>query len=131
MPRIVRAFPIKPGKLPDLQAFARECMVRAAAVEALYEKYGVRFESWHVQETPGGHMVICVTEIDDPIGAGAAYGASRNEFDAWFKSRVAELSGVDPNNDPLGPPTVEVFRFDVNAMRRLELPGFLDLTTAA
>ena len=131
MPRIVRAFPIKPGKLPDLQGFARECLVRAAAIDVFYEKYGVRFESWHVQQTPQGHLVICVTECEDPINAGAAYGASRNEFDNWFKSRVAELSGVDPNSDPLGPPTVELFRFDATATRHVELPGFLDLTPAA
>jgi hypothetical protein len=91
MPIIVRAFPLR------------------RPVAALYRKYGVTHESWHVQETPAGPWVIAVTKAADPSEAAPRYAASSASFDSWFKSEVLRLSGVDPDTQPLGPPTTEIF----------------------
>jgi hypothetical protein len=41
--------------------------------------------------------------------AGAEYAAATGEFERWFKERVHAITGVDPNEDPLGPPTPCIF----------------------
>jgi hypothetical protein len=66
-------------------------------------------ESWHLQETPEGRWVIGVTVIDDAHEAAARYAESSEEFDRWFKNRVMEVSGINPDTQPLGPPTSQVF----------------------
>ena len=37
------------------------------------------------------------------ISVGEANRLYRDEFDQWFKGRVAEVTGVDLNNPPPGP----------------------------
>jgi hypothetical protein len=31
------------------------------------------------------------------------------EFDSWFKEQVLHLTGINPAEQPLGPPTTQVF----------------------
>jgi hypothetical protein len=69
----------------------------------------VQRETWHLQDTAAGPLLIVTSEVSDPSAAGASYAAAREEFHAWFKSRVLELSGVDPDRTPLGPPCECVF----------------------
>jgi hypothetical protein len=113
MPQLVRAFPLH-RPIEDLQRFAEELRTRRAETDAFYLGFGVRRETWHVQETPFGPWVIGVTEIEDPAASGARYAASSAEFDAWFKGSIMRLSGVDPDNAPLGPPTRQVFEWVAN-----------------
>ena len=55
-------------------------------------------------------MVIGVTEIDeDPSAKAQAYADSIRPFDLWFKDQVRNLTGVDPNVQPLGPPSEVIF----------------------
>lgn len=109
MSLVVRAFPLL-GPVKEIQAFASELRhERSVGAAEFYRKYSVWHESWHVQETPTGRWVIGVTAIDDADGAGPRYSESRTEFDAWFKRRVREITGIDPDEQPLGPRTTEVF----------------------
>lgn len=82
---------------------------RAQQAAAFYAKFGVSHESWHLQETPHGTWVIAVTAIDEPGTRAAEYAHSTDEFDRWFKAKVLELSGIDPESQPLGPPTEAIF----------------------
>ena len=50
-----------------------------------------------------------MTELNDVEKNAAAYQQSTDPFASWFKERVVELSGVDPNRTPLGPPSEMVF----------------------
>lgn len=109
---VVRAFPLKEGKEQELQEFTKEVSTnRAEAAGDFYGRYGAERETWHLQETPWGKWVICVTQFSGRPAeeAGQAYGASTAEFDAWFKEQVEALSGVNPETDPLGPPTECIF----------------------
>jgi hypothetical protein len=55
-------------------------------------------------------MVIGVTRLaEDAADAGRRYAASARDFDARFKGEVLRLSGVNPDTQPLGPPTTPVF----------------------
>ena len=109
MPLVVRAFPLR-GSLVELNAFAAELTgARAADAEQFYRHYGVDSESWHVQQTPSGPWVIAITSLADPAEAAPRYADATEEFHVWFKDQVLSLTGVDPNESPLGPPTTEVF----------------------
>ena len=115
MDLIVRAFPIIPGKEEQLRAFAREVQSRRAAeASEFYSRFGVQRESWHVQTTPHGTWVIGVTHLTGmPIEEAAEkYSASEQPFDRWFKNQVHELSGINPDEQPLGPPTECIFDTD-------------------
>ena len=109
MPRVVRAFPLRSSR-SELESFAAQ-LNGARAKEALrfFQHYGVKSESWHLQDTPSGPWVIAVTELDDPAEAAPRFADAIAEFDVWFKGRVLAVTGVDLNTTPLGPPTTEVF----------------------
>jgi hypothetical protein len=94
----------------QLRAFA-SALAGARAVDAqqFYRHYGVESESWHLQETPHGPWVIAVTELADPGEAAPRFADATQEFHVWFKDQVLGLTGIDPNEAPLGPPTTEVF----------------------
>lgn len=110
MALLVRAFPVLEGKESVVRAFAKSLATdRAAEVAHFYTCFGVKYESWHLQETPSGLWIIAVTEVDEPTKRAEQYSASHAEFDEWFKSQVLELSGIDPTTQPLGPPTDEIF----------------------
>ena len=120
MPLVVRAFPLR-GSISELQAFASELTgARAADADQFYRHYGVDHESWHVQQTPHGPWVIGVTMVADPAEAAPRYANATQEFHVWFKERVLSLTGVDPNETPLGPPTTEVFSW---SNRKAEQPN--------
>ncbi|MEZ5333658.1 MAG: hypothetical protein R2991_16860, partial [Thermoanaerobaculia bacterium] len=110
---VVRAFPLLDGRLGAFHAFCREVHgERAADAAAFYERHGVARETWHLQDGPDGHpWVIAVTHITGkPVETAAAdYAAATEGFDAWLKSSIRTLCGVDPDTQPLGPPTECVF----------------------
>lgn len=111
MQLVVRAFPLI-GHVESLDALASDLNgPRSSEVKAFYTRLGVRHESWHVQKTPLGPWVLCCTLVDDVDRAAPAYAEADGEFDRWFKERVKQLTGIDPNENPLGPPTREVFRW--------------------
>jgi hypothetical protein len=108
MSLVVRAFPVL--KEQELRAFAQEVNgPRSAEAAEFYRRHGVTRETWHMQETAVGHWVIAVTEIADAEPAAREYAASELPFDRWFKDQVHHLTGINPDQDPLGPPTEQIF----------------------
>jgi hypothetical protein len=105
--RVVRAFPVLPGKEPQVREFARELAGRSGDLTTFYGQFGVSHESWHLQQTPAGPWVIGITEIArTPVSAAAQqFKVSERPFDRWFKNQIRELTGVDLDQAPLGPPT--------------------------
>jgi hypothetical protein len=109
MARVVRAFPLLPGKRADLQSFAAALSARQPETDHFYRSYGVTRESAHLQATPTGDLLIVCTDVADPEPAAKAYAAETAAFDVWFKGQVLALSGIDPNQQPLGPECSCVF----------------------
>jgi hypothetical protein len=109
MSLVVRAYPVLPGMKDRVLEFGRELMNRRGDTDGFYRAYGVRRETWHLQDTPAGTLLIVASEVGDPTEAAKTYASARQDFHAYFKSRVLELSGVDPNREPLGPPCECVF----------------------
>ncbi|MGH9443710.1 MAG: hypothetical protein ACRD16_15715 [Thermoanaerobaculia bacterium] len=110
MPLVVRAFPVLPNREAGLKSFAASLAgERGAEATAFYRGLGVRHESWHVQRTEHGTWVIGVTDVDDPGRRAPQYAAAQADFHRWFKDQVLDLTGIDPDTQPLGPPTEVIF----------------------
>ena len=113
MALVVRAYPVRSREA--VERFIEELRHREAETRHFFRSFDVRRETWHFQETPNGPVVIGVTDINDVQRNAAAYKESDEAFAAWFKRRVEEISGVDPNKTPLGPPSEMIF--DSNAIQ--------------
>ncbi|HVT58396.1 MAG TPA: hypothetical protein VHR45_08345 [Thermoanaerobaculia bacterium] len=112
MPLVVRAFPLLAGKEQDLRDFARQVAVgRSAEAAEFYRGFGVARESWHLQQSVAGPLVIAVTDLKEIDETARAYATSERSFDRWFKDQVQRLTGVSPDQDPLGPPTEQIFEW--------------------
>ena len=106
---VVRAFPVLPSKEQDVEAFARQLAgPRQAEAREFYRSIGVTRETWHFQ--PGSfESQVIVTEVEDVEPAAKAYADAQQPFYRWFKEQVLRISAIDPNVDPLGPPSTQVF----------------------
>ena len=118
MARVVRAFPVLPGREKAAREFAATLGgARRAEATAFFSQFGVKSESWHWQQTPQGAFVIVVTELAAPPGIqvqvqAQSYASAQGPFERWFKDNVRELCGVDADTQPLGPPTENVFEWN-------------------
>lgn len=105
---VVRAYPLRDR--PELEKFIGELRSKPEETRSFYDRHSAE-EAWFLQNTEDGPLVIAVLAVDDPGRAAKTYGESTDPFDVWFKQRVIEVSGVDPNKTPLGPPSEEIFQF--------------------
>jgi len=116
MALVVRAYPVRSREA--VEEFIGELRRREAETRHFYRSFDVRRETWHFQQTPNGPIVIGVTDVNEVEKNAQAYKESNEAFAAWFKKRVEEMSGVDPNKTPLGPPSEMIFDSnDVQAKR--------------
>ena len=107
MPLVVRAFPVTPGQEAAARQFAADLTgSRRQEAEAFYRRFGILRECWHLQDTPHGTWVIAVTDMTgEPAATGQVYAAAQAGFERWFKDQVRVVTGIDQDNQPLGPPT--------------------------
>ncbi len=109
MALVVRAFPVTCDRV-EVEQFAAEMRQRSGEARRFYTGFGVRREAWFYQDAPPyGALVIGVTDIAEVQPAAEGFAASQDDFATWFKDRVLKLSGVDENEQPLGPETEMVF----------------------
>src|SRR3954468_11230016 len=114
MAMIVRAFPVLPGKEDAALEFAKAVGDTRKNEHTMFlQSFGVRRETWHLQRMPHGALVIVVTDVENPpLAKAQAYGASQGQYERWFKDNIKTLCGVDPDTQPLGPPTETIFEWD-------------------
>jgi len=87
-------FPLLPGKRVALEAFVRELTEeRRDAHDAFHVT--VTRESWFLQPTPLGDLVIVYLESPDPAEVFAELAVSQGEFEVWFRAQVRDLTGMD------------------------------------
>ena len=59
------AFPVLPGKEQEARKFGEETSSRLSEFEASQQRLGVTTETWMLQQSPEGSMVIVHFESDD------------------------------------------------------------------
>jgi hypothetical protein len=126
MDHLIRAFPILPGKVDAFRAFAEELCNRRKEADAFYASYGIVRESWHLQDLAGAPYLICCTDIEDVGSAAPVYAAAASPFEIWFKRQVLELTGVDANQQPKGPPSEPLFEWSAQKSARMAAPPPFD-----
>ncbi|MGZ4688877.1 MAG: hypothetical protein ACXVJW_03495 [Acidimicrobiia bacterium] len=102
-------FPIQAGKEDDARAFAAETVgARRTGYEAQLARAGITRETWALQETPMGSLMLVWFE-GDVEKAFADLATDDSEYGTWFRARVLDVTGVDlgaPSDD--APPAVLV-----------------------
>ena len=97
-------FPIQAGKEDDARAFAAETFgARRPDFEAHLARAGVIRETWALQETPMGSLVLVWFE-GDVEKAFADLATDDSEYTTWFRARVLDVTGVDLGTPSDGPP---------------------------
>jgi hypothetical protein len=98
------ALPVLEDKTEDARAFFEELETQRKGDYAASERrIDISKESWHLQHTPQGDLLLAYIESPDFANALGAFSQSRDEFDQWFKERIAGLTAVDLNDPPPGP----------------------------
>ena len=92
-------FPLLPGKAEALRNLANELTTTRQHEYDLAQETVVR-ESWFIQSTPFGEMVILSFEAPDPAAVFAGMAAAQGSFETWFKSQIMECTGVDLASPP-------------------------------
>lgn len=108
VPLVVRAYPLKSREA--LEDFVDDVHKRPAETRAMYERLETR-EMWFVQQTDRGPIAIAVAAMRDAEKTAREYAKAIDRFSIWFKQRVQDVSGVNPNRTPLGPSTELVYDY--------------------
>src|ERR671932_196860 len=104
MDQVCFALPVLAGKTEAAHSFFGELETqRKSAFTASEQRINITKESWHLQQTPQGDLLLAYIESPDFASALESFSQSQDEFDKWFKQRIAEVTGVDLNNPPPGP----------------------------
>lgn len=103
MDQICLAVPV----LPDKSGAARDFMrvlesERKPDYERSEQRIGITKEAWFLASLPSGDHLIAYMESPDFHNALGTFSQSQDEFDLWFKGRLADVTGLDLNNPPPG-----------------------------
>ena len=58
-------------------------------------RIGVTKEVWYLAHTPAGDQFVAYVEAEDFAGALSLFSGSQDEFDLWFKRRLADSTGLE------------------------------------
>jgi hypothetical protein len=104
MDQTLFALPILPGQNEAARAFLTELEgSRKGQYATSEQRLGLVKEVWAIQDTPQGAMYVVYFAGDNIARAFAAFAASRDDFDVWFKGQVQATTGADLNTPPQGP----------------------------
>ena len=101
MEHVCLVVPVQPGHADDARDFMRELEAsRKLDYARSEERIGITKEVWFLAGTPGGDVLVGYMEADDFSNALGLFSRSQDDFDLWFKRRMADCTGVDLNNPP-------------------------------
>ena len=104
MDQICLVVPVLPGKTADALDFMRELEAdRKAEYQASEERIGIVKEAWYLARAGAGDQLVGYLESPDFRTALAMFSQSKDEFDLWFKQRLADATGLDLNTPPASP----------------------------
>jgi hypothetical protein len=101
MEQICLVIPVQPGQTNDARAFMRELEASRKDEYARSEdRIGITKEVWFLAGVAGGDAMVAYMETNDFANALRLFSQSQDEFDMWFKRRLADATGVDLNDPP-------------------------------
>ena len=104
MDQICIVVPITAGKTDDARDFMRELEgKRKPDYDRSERRIGITKEVWFLAHTPAADQFVVYMESGDFGRAVSLFSASQDEFDLWFKRRLADSTGLDLNTPPPGP----------------------------
>lgn len=107
MATVLLSIPVKSGQTDAARAFTREFSgARLEAFDASERRIRITAESWYLQHISDADYLTVYLEGPDLNASIAAFSASRDPFDLWFKERVLDLTGVDLSGGELAPEAI-------------------------
>jgi hypothetical protein len=104
MDQVCLALPIHPGKSDDARAFMQELETsRKTEYDASERRIGIIKEVWFLAPLPSGDHLVAYMESEDFMKALEMFVFSKDDFDLWFKRRLADSTDLDLNQLPSGP----------------------------
>jgi hypothetical protein len=101
MEQICLVIPVQPGRADDARGFMHELEAsRKGEYARSEERIGITKEVWFLAAVAGGDAMVAYMETNDFANALRLFSESQDEFDLWFKRRMAGATGVDLNNPP-------------------------------
>ncbi len=101
MDQICLVIPVIPGKTAVARDFWHEVETeRKAEYDHSERRIGITKEVWYLTQLPTGDHFVAYMESPDFNTALRLFSKSQDDFDVWFKRRLAETTGVDLNNPP-------------------------------
>jgi hypothetical protein len=104
MDQICLVVPVLPGRTADARDFLQELEgERNASYQHSERRIGIVKEVWYLAPAPTGDQLVAYMESPDFGKALSMFSQSHDEFDLWFKQRLADATGLDLNTPPPGP----------------------------
>jgi hypothetical protein len=101
---VVMALPILAGKTEAVKSWMEELKgPRCDELRNYLERAGLSRESWYLQTSPGGDLLITFALVEDPEQSFRGYAYSEHPFDLWMKAKILEFTGIDLNAPKEGP----------------------------
>jgi len=110
MPILSYAVPIPPGKTQALKDHIAEASKRDDLGET-FRGFGISHESWHLQETPQGDLVVLVFDAEDPLEMLEQFSKSDKDLVVWQRQCLKDILGIDLSDPPPGPPSTLIFEW--------------------
>jgi len=99
--QICLVIPILSGKTDAARNFLRDVETERKAEYALSERrLGITKEVWYLAQMQGSAYLVAYMESWNFGTTTQLFVKSQDDFDLWFKQRLAETTGVDMNNPP-------------------------------
>ena len=96
-------FPVLPGKEAAVKQFAKDMQSKKKDFEKSEKRLDVKRETWFLQTSPQGTLVIVNFEAKDLNKALTGFAKSTDPFDVWMKDQVKQLTGLDMSAPMTGP----------------------------
>jgi hypothetical protein len=101
MDQVCLVIPVLQGQSDDARAFMREIEEsRRAEYERSAQRLEIPKEVWYLADLGGSDGFIAYIEARNFAEALTDFSQSQDDFDLWFKRRLADSTGVDLNNPP-------------------------------
>ena len=104
------AIPILPGKTQAVREMYKAIEARRSEADAANARYGIKKETWFIQPSPQGDLLLSYMEAEDVEKAMTAWLADQAPFAVWTKEKFKEFTGIDFSQPQQAPPPEQVWR---------------------